>query len=65
MYFWFPGSLWDADVDSETWLYCIYAISSMIPSGGLTVFFTLLIQGYGFDARTTLLLSMPGGSPKS
>lgn len=33
----------------------------MIPSGGLTVFFTLLIQGYGFDARTTLLLSMPGG----
>lgn len=33
----------------------------MVPAGGLTVFFTLLIQGYGFDARTTLLLSMPGG----
>jgi ACS family allantoate permease-like MFS transporter len=33
----------------------------MIPAGGLTVFFTLLIQGYGFDSRTSLLVTMPGG----
>lgn len=34
----------------------------MIPSGGLTTFFALLIKGYGFDSKTTLLISMPSGA---
>jgi MFS transporter, ACS family, allantoate permease len=33
----------------------------LIPSGGLTVFFALLIRGWGFDSKTTLLVSMPSG----
>jgi MFS transporter, ACS family, allantoate permease len=33
----------------------------LIPGGGLSVFFTLLIQSYGFSDRNTLLISIPGG----
>lgn len=32
-----------------------------IPNGGITVFFTQLIQSYGFTSEETFLLSMPGG----
>ncbi|KIW79392.1 hypothetical protein Z517_06004 [Fonsecaea pedrosoi CBS 271.37] len=51
----------EAFTDSRTWLCCIFCILWLIPSGGLTLFFALLIQGWGFDARTTLHLSMPSG----
>lgn len=46
----------------QTYLILVFMISSNIPNGGITVFFTQLIQGYGFDANTTFLLSMPGGA---
>ncbi|EXJ91441.1 hypothetical protein A1O1_04553 [Capronia coronata CBS 617.96] len=52
----------EALTDPKSWLYCLFACTSMIPPGGLTVFFTLLIQGYGFDSTTTLLVSMPSGA---
>jgi MFS transporter, ACS family, allantoate permease len=32
-----------------------------IPNGGITVFFTELIEGFGFDTEKTFLLAMPGG----
>lgn len=53
----------EAIIDSffQAWLYALVACTTMLPAGGFTVFFTLLIQGYGFDTRTTLLLSMPAG----
>ncbi|EHY54809.1 hypothetical protein HRR83_004019 [Exophiala dermatitidis] len=51
----------EALTDVRAWLYALVACTTMLPAGGFTVFFTLLIQGYGFDSRTTLLLSMPAG----
>jgi ACS family allantoate permease-like MFS transporter len=45
----------------QTWLCCLFCIFWLIPSGGLTVFFALLLKGYGFDSKTTLLISMPSG----
>lgn len=32
-----------------------------IPCGGITVFFTQLIGGMGFDANTTFIITMPAG----
>ncbi|EXJ75637.1 uncharacterized protein A1O5_00144 [Cladophialophora psammophila CBS 110553] len=51
----------EAFTDPRTWLCCIFCVLWLIPSGGLTVFFALLIQGWGFDSKTTLLISMPSG----
>ncbi|ETN40996.1 uncharacterized protein HMPREF1541_02928 [Cyphellophora europaea CBS 101466] len=51
----------EAFLDIRSWLYCLFCITCMIPSGGITVFFTLLIQGYGFNPRSTLLITMPAG----
>lgn len=36
-------------------------VTVCIPNGGITVFFTELIEGFGFDSQTTFLLAMPGG----
>ncbi|RDL41623.1 MFS general substrate transporter [Venustampulla echinocandica] len=51
----------EAFTDIRTYLIFLFTVTSNIPNGGITVFFTQLIQGLGFDAETTFLLSMPGG----
>ncbi|EHK96713.1 putative Uncharacterized transporter [Glarea lozoyensis 74030] len=47
--------------DIRTYLIFLFMVSLDIPNGGITVFFTQLIQGYGFTSEETLLISMPGG----
>ncbi|KAI9739055.1 MAG: hypothetical protein M1834_007267 [Cirrosporium novae-zelandiae] len=51
----------EALTDIRTWLYFLFTLACEIPSGGITVFFTLLISGYGFSTTETLLISMPSG----
>ncbi|KAI1083129.1 MFS general substrate transporter [Whalleya microplaca] len=51
----------EAMVDIRTWLYFLLTLSLEIPSGGTTVFFSKLIQSYGFTTQESLLISMPGG----
>ncbi|KAI0124899.1 major facilitator superfamily domain-containing protein [Xylariales sp. AK1849] len=51
----------EAWLDYRTWMYVFYVLASQIPAGGLVLFSSILIQSLGFDTKTTLLLSMPGG----
>jgi ACS family allantoate permease-like MFS transporter len=51
----------EALTDIRTYLIFLCMVTADIPNGGITVFFTQLISGYGFDTQQTLLLSMPGG----
>ncbi|OIW30898.1 MFS general substrate transporter [Coniochaeta ligniaria NRRL 30616] len=51
----------EALTDVRTWLYFLLTLSLEIPSGGTTVFFSKLIQSYGFNTQTSILISMPGG----
>ena len=46
----------------QTYLIFIFMVTVDIPNGGITVFFTQLIQSFGFNSQTTLLLTMPGGA---
>lgn len=51
----------EALTDIRTWLYFLLTLSLELPSGGTTVFFSKLIQSYGFNTQTSILISMPGG----
>ncbi|ATY62811.1 vitamin H [Cordyceps militaris] len=59
---WKRGQFLEALRDPKTWLLCIYTICSSLPNGGYTSFNGIIIQGFGFDTFTTLLLSMPGSA---
>lgn len=52
----------EAMCDPRTWLYGLYSILMNIPNGGITVFGGVVIRSFGFDSRTSLLLSAPGGA---
>lgn len=39
----------------------LFLVTVDIPCGGITVFFTQLIGGMGFDSNTTFLITMPAG----
>ena len=45
----------------QTWIYVLFILSAQIPSGGTTLFASLLYKSLGFDANTSLLMSMPTG----
>ncbi|KAK5111763.1 hypothetical protein LTR62_004683 [Meristemomyces frigidus] len=51
----------EAWLDYRTWTYVLFVLSSQIPAAGLVLFNSVLIKSLGFDTKTTLLLSMPGG----
>lgn len=51
----------DALTDPITWALALVAITSNIPNGGFTNFFSQLILGLGFTAEESLLLGIPGG----
>lgn len=50
--------VWEALKDPLTWLYMLGSGLTCIPNGGFTNYFAILIQGFGFTARQTLLLGM-------
>lgn len=47
--------------DVKTWLVVAISLISSIPNGGLSNFTSLLIRGFGYTSRQSLLLQMPGG----
>ncbi|KAL2219446.1 major facilitator superfamily domain-containing protein, partial [Thermoascus aurantiacus ATCC 26904] len=51
----------EAFTDIRTYLIFLFCVRCTIPCGGITVFFTQLIQGYGFSSEDTVLISMLGG----
>lgn len=59
---WKRDQVLEAFKDPKTWLLCIYQICTCIPNGGYTSFNGIIIQGFGFDTFTTLLLGMPGSA---
>lgn len=59
---WKKDQVIEALKDPKTWLLCIYQICTCIPNGGYTSFSGIIIQGFGFDTFTTLLIGMPGNA---
>lgn len=59
---WKRGQFVEALIDPKTWLLCIYTFCTSLPNGGYTSFNGIIIQGFGFDTFTTLLLGMPGSA---
>ncbi|CAG8980887.1 hypothetical protein HYALB_00013417 [Hymenoscyphus albidus] len=57
-----PSHIVEALTDPKTWLIWLAIVALQVPNGGLTTFNTLIIQGLGFDSRTTALLAMPPGA---
>ncbi|KAK5731856.1 hypothetical protein LTR17_011068 [Elasticomyces elasticus] len=51
----------EAWLDYRTWTYVLFVLVTQIPSAGLVLLNSILVKSLGFDTKTTLLLSMPGG----
>ncbi|KAJ5243150.1 uncharacterized protein N7469_001477 [Penicillium citrinum] len=47
--------------DPKTLLLGVMVLTANIPNGGYTTFNGLVLKGFGFDTRHTLLLGLPGG----
>ena len=61
-----PHQFKEALLDPMTWAFVVwafvfFALVCDIPSGGLTNFFSLLIESFGFTAEKSLLYGTPGG----
>ena len=52
----------EAFLDPMTWAFVFLALVSDIPNGGLTNFFSLLIESFGFSANQSLLHGAPAGA---
>ncbi|KAJ6008237.1 hypothetical protein N7540_012213 [Penicillium herquei] len=51
----------EAFSDPLTWALFLYGILSDIPNGGLTNFFSQLIESFGYTSQQSLLYGIPGG----
>ncbi|KAL4800877.1 major facilitator superfamily domain-containing protein [Aspergillus venezuelensis] len=47
--------------DAQTWLLILLTLLITIPSGVITTFSAILIQGFGYGSRESALLNMPSG----
>lgn len=45
----------------KTYLIFSFTVATGIAGGGVTVFFTQLIKGFGYSSQLSLILGMPGG----
>ncbi|KAL8694034.1 MAG: hypothetical protein Q9224_003645 [Gallowayella concinna] len=52
----------EALLDPLTWAFAFYALTSDIPNGGLTNFFSQLIVSFGYTPEQSLLYGTPGGA---
>ncbi|KAH3900038.1 allantoate permease family MFS transporter SCDLUD_004355 [Saccharomycodes ludwigii] len=53
----------EAFKDVRTWLYFLYSVCSNIPNGGMTNFFSILLNdNFGYTADKSLLMNMPSGA---
>ncbi|KAL4966185.1 MFS general substrate transporter [Aspergillus stella-maris] len=47
--------------DAQTWLLILLTLLITIPSGVITTFSSILIQGFGYSSKESALLNMPSG----
>lgn len=52
----------EALLDPLTWAIVFYALVADIPNGGITNFFSQLIQSFGYTVEESLLYGTPGGA---
>ncbi|KAF2852576.1 allantoate permease-like protein [Plenodomus tracheiphilus IPT5] len=52
----------EAFIDPKTWLWFSMLTAVSIPSGGITTFGPLIIEGFGFGKFATILFNMPFGA---
>jgi len=52
----------EALLDVRTWLIVLTTLLTSIPNGGLSNFSNLIIKGFGYTSKQTLILSTPGGA---
>ncbi|KAF9630767.1 putative mfs allantoate protein [Lasiodiplodia theobromae] len=52
----------EALMDPMVWAFFWYALIADIPNGGVTNFFSLLIQSFGYTSEQSLLYGTPGGA---
>ncbi|KAJ3110061.1 hypothetical protein HK100_003165 [Physocladia obscura] len=52
----------EAFVDYKTWMFTLLGFLGNVPSGGISNFSTLVIQGLGFNTLQTALLGIPQGA---
>ena len=57
-----PRQFKEALSDPLTWAFVFLALASDIPNGGLTNFFSQLIESFGFTAQESLLYGTPAGA---
>ncbi|KIM46262.1 hypothetical protein M413DRAFT_24017 [Hebeloma cylindrosporum] len=56
------GQIVEAFTDIRTWLIVLTTLLTSIPNGGLSNFSNLIIKGFGYTSKQTLILSTPGGA---
>ena len=49
-------------MDPLTWAFVFYGLTSDIPNGGISNFFSQLIVSFGYTAEQSLLYGTPGGA---
>jgi Major Facilitator Superfamily len=52
----------EAALDLKTWLWAFMMFSISVPSGGVSTFGPLIIQAFGYDQFSTILLNIPFGA---
>jgi len=52
----------EALTDPRTWLFVAYSLIADIPNGGLTNFFSIIIQSFGFTSQQSLIYGTPTGA---
>ncbi|GAA5954410.1 hypothetical protein JCM21900_006802 [Sporobolomyces salmonicolor] len=52
----------EAVTDPKTWLLVLLTLFTCTPNGGLASFNSILIKGFGFSSRVSLLLNLPEGA---
>ncbi|KAJ0415188.1 major facilitator superfamily domain-containing protein [Aspergillus carlsbadensis] len=57
-----PYQVLEAFRDPTTWFLALYTFCVNIANGGLTAFGSLVIQGFGYEGITALLIQMPTGA---
>ncbi|TFK83642.1 MFS general substrate transporter [Polyporus arcularius HHB13444] len=52
----------EALLDIKTWLIVLATLLTNIPNGGLANFTNIIVKGFGYTTKQTLILSTPGGA---
>ncbi|GES63211.1 MFS general substrate transporter [Aspergillus terreus] len=45
--------------DAKSWWFAVFMFNLMVPSGGVTAFSTILVNSFGFNKYTTVLMGLP------